>query len=86
MRTDRRALSQILINLANNAIKFTEQGHGAAASCGSGSETAIHRSRFRVTDTGIGIRPEDQDRLFQAFTRWTPRGRVATKAPGWACT
>jgi signal transduction histidine kinase len=64
---DRRALKQILINLTNNAIKFTEHGfvrlelmerrdHGACA-------------EISVTDTGVGIAREDQARLFQAFAR-----------------
>ena len=65
--TDRRALSQILINLTNNAIKFTEQGQirleVTANPEGPGT------LEFRVTDTGIGIRTEDQARLFEAFSQ-----------------
>ena len=66
--TDRRALSQILLNLLNNAIKFTESGH-----------VAVRLSRRRtgelgtveliVSDTGIGIPEERQNQLFQAFTQ-----------------
>jgi len=66
--TDRRALNQILLNLANNAVKFTDAG-----------EVNIFLSQQRrngqsvleisVRDTGIGIRPEDQAKLFQAFTQ-----------------
>jgi PAS domain S-box-containing protein len=64
--TDRRALSQVLINLINNAIKFTERGSVRV-------ELSRHRygnetlAEFRIVDTGIGIRPEDRDRLFDAF-------------------
>jgi PAS domain S-box-containing protein len=62
--TDRRALSQILINLINNAIKFTDRG---------GIEVDLRQSSgatvFSVTDTGAGIAPEDQVRLFDAFSR-----------------
>ncbi len=65
IQTDRRALSQILINLANNAIKFTEAGTvGIALYQHDGGAT-----RFVVSDTGIGIRPEDQNKLFEAFAR-----------------
>jgi PAS domain S-box-containing protein len=62
VQSDRRALSQIVINLANNAIKFTEQGEVRL-------ELAHERQRttISVVDTGAGIRTEDQARLFQAF-------------------
>jgi PAS domain S-box-containing protein len=68
MRTDRRALSQILLNLANNAIKFTEQGEVRIKLCqrrinGGG------QIELSVTDTGVGIKPEDRAKLFQAFAR-----------------
>ena len=62
-------LRQILVNLVGNAIKFTEKGHVAVevsmADCGeSGSEVS-----FAVSDTGIGISPEVQARLFQPFVQ-----------------
>ncbi len=64
--TDRRALSQILLNLANNALKYTERGSvriDVAASSHKGQAAVA----FRVSDTGIGIKLEDQERLFNAF-------------------
>jgi PAS domain S-box-containing protein len=66
LQTDRRALSQILLNLGNNAIKFTEQGevHLALA---RRSENGRSVTMITVSDTGAGIRVEDQDKLFQAF-------------------
>ena len=63
--TDRRALAQILLNLTNNALKFTERGSvriDAGYVSDDRSEIAIS-----VTDTGIGIKPEDCERLFRAF-------------------
>jgi protein-histidine pros-kinase len=68
IRTDRRALKQILINLVTNAIKYTDAGSIALAlarrDLRGGAVT-----EFRITDTGVGIKPEDQARLFQAFTQ-----------------
>lgn len=68
IRTDRRALTQILINLANNAIKYTESGRIVIAlSQSAQAEGTV--TQFCVSDTGCGIKPEDQTRLFQAFTQ-----------------
>ncbi len=72
-RTDRRALHQMLINLTNNAIKFTERG---VVRVELASPAADDRDvSIRVTDTGIGIRTEDQARLFQAFSQVQSGGR-----------
>jgi len=68
IQADRRALSQILINLVSNAIKFTEQGT-VRLKLNQDYEHGQRRTKMSVTDTGIGLRPEDQDKLFQAFTQ-----------------
>jgi protein-histidine pros-kinase len=64
VRTDRRALSQIVLNLLNNAIKFTERGSVSVSLQSSKLEVDI-----TVEDTGVGIRIEDQPKLFVAFTQ-----------------
>jgi signal transduction histidine kinase len=64
MNTDRRALSQILINLINNAIKFTDAGKIRVELRGNNGSTEIS-----VRDTGVGIEPEHQGKLFDAFTQ-----------------
>jgi PAS domain S-box-containing protein len=66
VKTDRRALSQIVINLVNNAIKFTEHG-GVRLLAEQHRENGHLTTEIRVADTGPGIRPEDQVKLFQAF-------------------
>jgi PAS domain S-box-containing protein len=66
LRNDRRALSQILINLANNAIKFTDHGR-VRLELSQQREAEGLLTRFTVTDTGPGIKPGDQERLFAAF-------------------
>jgi PAS domain S-box-containing protein len=60
--SDRRRVEQILINLLNNAVKFTEQGEVRL-------ESLIENNWLvtRVTDTGIGIKPENVDALFKPF-------------------
>lgn len=68
VNTDRRYLNQILINLANNAIKFTEEG-SVRMELVQRSEGESVETEFAVVDTGVGIKPEDQTRLFQAFTQ-----------------
>ncbi|GLQ89817.1 GAF domain-containing protein [Dyella flagellata] len=66
---DRRAFSQILINLANNAIKFTEQGGKISIEAERTMVDGVFCCEIRVVDTGCGIRPEDQKALFQAFSQ-----------------
>lgn len=64
--TDRRAVIQILLNFASNAIKFTEQGT-VSLTVRPRRDNGVNCIEFSVADTGIGIRPEDQARLFGAF-------------------
>jgi len=61
-------LSQILLNLTNNAIQFTEQG-SVSLRAGQRREDGIVTTEFIVSDTGAGIHTEDQAKLFQAFVR-----------------
>ena len=62
--TDRRKFLQILLNLASNAVKFTE--HGAITiRC----EIVGVRMNLSVRDSGIGIRPEELENLFQPFSQ-----------------
>jgi len=68
VRADRRTLSQILLNLTNNAIKFTERG-SVSLRANQRREDRILTTEFIVSDTGAGIRTEDQAKLFQAFVR-----------------
>jgi len=69
LRGDGGRLRQVLINLIGNALKFTPTG-GVKVHVSVDRQTRASASlRFRVTDTGIGIDPETQARLFQAFTQ-----------------
>ena len=66
--TDRRALSQILINLVGNAIKFTQQGRVDVVLQDLQLPTG-RAVQLRVQDTGPGIPLQEQPRLFEAFSR-----------------
>ena len=66
---DAGRLRQVLINLVGNAIKFTERGEVVVLveTAGEPAPEGEVRLRFAVTDTGIGIPPEKQAKIFQAF-------------------
>ncbi|MES2756081.1 MAG: response regulator [Pseudomonadota bacterium] len=66
--SDRRALTQIVINLVNNAIKFTEHGTVKVALAQRVAGGAVV-TEFSVADSGAGIRAEDQGKLFEAFSQ-----------------
>lgn len=65
---DRRALTQIMINLTGNAIKFTERG-SVCLRLAQGTTADGERLVFSIEDTGPGIALSDQPRLFEAFSR-----------------
>ncbi|MEQ8587221.1 MAG: ATP-binding protein [Thalassobaculaceae bacterium] len=66
VRGDPMRLRQILINLLGNAVKFTERG---SVTLHCGLDPSSGDLAFRVSDTGIGIRPEVLPNLFKAFTQ-----------------
>jgi protein-histidine pros-kinase len=66
LRTDRRALSQIVLNLVGNAIKFTERGSVRLSLIWNATGGGVE---IRIDDSGVGIPLADQDKLFGAFTR-----------------
>ncbi len=66
---DAERIRQILINLVNNAVKFTDQGTITIESSLVRSKSGLAHLRFRVADTGVGIPAEAMETLFQAFTQ-----------------
>ena len=75
VQADRDRLTQVMINLLSNAVKFVAQGEGrvrVAVECLRGEV------RVTVADNGPGIRPEDQDAIFEKFRQG---GSVLTDKP-----
>ena len=69
LRGDPHHLRQVLVNLIGNALKFTEKG-SVTVHVSSQSETAEQvRLKFSIRDTGIGIAPEAQAKIFESFTQ-----------------
>ncbi len=62
-------LGQVLINLGHNAVKFTERGEIVVRSYLAEIEGDRIRLHFSVSDTGIGLSPQEQERLFQPFSQ-----------------
>ena len=75
--TDRKRLQQCLLNYLSNAVKYTERGKVCVAARDLGDQFEVE-----VSDTGIGISPEDQQRLFEAFVRLDSHLRIKAGGTG----
>jgi signal transduction histidine kinase len=75
VRADQRKVKQVLLNLLSNAVKFTPEGGRVEVRAASVDGTV----EIAVTDTGIGIAPEDQEAVFEEFRQV---GKTDKKAEG----
>jgi len=62
-------IRQILLNLVQNAVKYTNKGSLTVKAATTGEEDAKLIVRFEITDTGVGIGPEDLKTLFEAYVQ-----------------
>lgn len=69
LKGDPTRLSQVLLNLATNAVKFTESGKVTIEVTLKSETPTLTTLHFRVSDTGIGIAPEKSHHLFQSFSQ-----------------
>ncbi|MEO0758473.1 MAG: ATP-binding protein [Cyanobacteria bacterium J06648_16] len=75
IRADEKRLRQVLINLLGNAIKFTDQGqvkflvkaHPIGDAATDHQDESIYRLRFHIEDTGVGMSPDQLERIFLPF-------------------
>lgn len=72
--TDPVRLTQILMNLIHNAIKFTESGGVTVRVVAMSLDEGHAQLRFSVEDTGPGVAPADRERIFEAYTQTHERG------------
>ncbi len=75
IRADERKVKQVLLNLLSNALKFTPEGGDISVS----AELRDGMAQISVTDSGVGIAPEDQEAVFEEFRQV---GRAEKKAEG----
>jgi signal transduction histidine kinase/CheY-like chemotaxis protein/purine-cytosine permease-like protein len=81
VRADARRLRQILLNLCSNAVRFTEHGHITLR-----LDARREVLRFEVIDTGIGIAPQDMERIFLPFERGSGGRRSSEPGTGLGLT
>ncbi len=79
---DPSRIQQIIINLANNAVKFTNSGYINISVKVTASESDSVRIKVSVQDTGIGIKAEDQAKLFESFTQVDSRRNRTIEGTG----
>lgn len=79
MLTDEGKVAQILRNFISNALKYTERGEVRVSATYNPVEKVV---RFSVADTGIGIAPEDQERVFEEFHQVANRLQSRAKGTG----
>lgn len=91
MMLDETRLRQVLFNLVGNAIKFTHEGGVTVRavakeleeSTGKDADIRYYRLKVTVADTGIGIAPDQQDRIFDAFEQQEGQSSRRYGAPAW---
>ena len=79
---DEIRIRQILLNLLNNAVKFTSEGHIKLSIAYHPVSSDMCLLHFDVADTGMGIREEDKQRLFGSFQRLDTRQNRAVEGTG----
>jgi two-component system sensor histidine kinase/response regulator len=75
-------VKQILINLIGNALKFTFQGSIVLTTGISYSSEGVPNLQITVRDTGIGIKPEDRDKIFQMLGKLEATASINTSGVG----
>jgi len=75
---DRRAIDQVISNLVSNSIKYSHEGGVVTVRCEAGETDLV----VSVRDTGLGISPDDQERLFERFYRGSDPAKLHIRGTG----
>jgi len=82
VEADHRAVKQVLLNLLSNAIKFTPRGGRVTVRAERREDALGERVRISVQDTGIGISPQDLERLARPFEQVESQHSKTTQGSG----
>lgn len=82
LRGDEVRIKQILTNLLTNSVKYTPKGTITFSAQGEWSDSGDFSLKMSVADTGIGIKREDIDKLFDSFTRLEEKKNSAVEGTG----
>ncbi len=82
LSSDEFRIRQILVNLMNNAVKYTDRGTVTLEIGGEYTEEGTFSLKLSVSDTGKGIREEDQPHLFEAFSRADAKANINIEGTG----
>src|SRR5262245_19229960 len=72
VQLDSVRMRQVLVNLGGNAVKFTERGEVGLRLTVLGNDSDTVRLRVQVADTGVGIEPKNQAKIFEEFSQADP--------------
>jgi signal transduction histidine kinase/ligand-binding sensor domain-containing protein/DNA-binding response OmpR family regulator len=79
---DRNKVERILFNLISNAFKFTREGGQVSVKIDFDPRSPVPNVRIQVLDTGIGIAPADQERIFERFFQSDTPGNLVNQGSG----
>lgn len=83
---DESRIKQVLNNILSNAVKYTATGHVDMSIKGEKTDDGKEMLHFEVTDTGIGMKPEDLEELFEAYRRFDNEKNRAIEGTGLGMT
>ena len=82
MSGDARRIKQVVLNLLDNALKYTETGSVVLSAAGERCENGEIQLKISVADTGIGIRKEDMEHIYDAFNRFDEKKNLRILGSG----